>query len=324
MKTIKLLNIPNYYSSYYLLGLSLEFKLKYKNDINFIKFHNKPLLIFQIDDKIAVIDNDDPTGVNQELYELVDVYFATNKLIDNDSYNQKKVKPLYPHYPVNIVPLYLSLFRLYLLRHFKFIDLAKQIYILVRRPSYKLHEKSNVKENFIFFTSNIWKKEPQTNQIRAEFIRFCKADSRFDFKGGFIPRSDGDNFGFDNEISSAKYSPKKFSKFSAMSKIALNNPAVCGAVSWRLAEYLNQGLFVLTFPFKIELPQNVRPDVAMSFIQKTTEFKNVIDKIVHDHDFYETIRMNGKIYFETYCTPRAQAKYIAKLVLQNPSIKSDR
>jgi hypothetical protein len=42
--------------------------------------------------------------------------------------------------------------------------------------------------------------------------------------------------------------------------IALNNPAVCGAVSWRLAEYLNQGLFVLSFPFKIELPTDFVKD----------------------------------------------------------------
>jgi hypothetical protein len=317
MKTIEVLNIPNYYASYYLLGMSQEYKIKYRKVDSFMEFNNKPILIFRINDKIAVIDNDDPSGVNQRLYELVDLYFTTNKLIDNDSYNQIKVKPLFPHYPVNIVPLYLSLFRLSLLRFLKFKDFARQIYILFRRPFYKQYKKSSTKENFVFFSSSIWKKEPETNHIRAEFIRFCKADPRIEFKGGFIPRSDGNNYDYDNEINNIKYSPREFSILSARSKIALNNPAVCGAVSWRLAEYLNHGLFVLTFPFKIELPQKLRNDFEINIIQQTKEYGDAFNKILNDYKFYETIATNGKIYFDTYCTPRAQAKYIVELLLNN-------
>jgi hypothetical protein len=317
MKIIKLLNIPNYYSSYYLLGLNQEFKVGFELDRRFIKFNNKPILIFKIDDKIGVIDNDDPTGVNKELYELSNIYFVTNKLIDDDSYRQNKVKPLYPHFPVNIVSLYLSVFRLSLFRYLKFKDLARQIYILFKRPFYKQYKNIPKKENFIFFSSNIWKKEPQTNQIRAEFIRLCKADERIYFKGGFIPRSDGDNYGYDNELNSVKYSPKIFSKLSGKSKIALNNPAVCGAVSWRLAEYLNQGLFVLSFPFKIELPQNFIQDSELHFIEQTTEYKAILDKILENPGYHEAVATNGKIYFDMYCTPRAQAKYIVDSLLNS-------
>jgi hypothetical protein len=193
----------------------------------------------------------------------------------------------------------------------------------LRRPLYVLHKKSFKKDNFIFFSSNIWKKEPETNQIRAEFIRFCKADSRIVFKGGFIPRSDGANFGFDNELNDEKYSPKMFSKLSAKSKIVLNNPAVCGAVSWRLAEYLNQGLFVLSFPFKIEFPKHFLQDRETCFVEKTIEFKQVLDKIIDNSDYHETIAANGKFYFDTYCAPFAQAKYIVDSVLNRESNLKD-
>lgn len=315
MNTIQLLNIPNFYSSYYLLGLTQEFKVKFNMDSNFIKFNNKPILIFKLNDKIVTIDNDDPAGVNKELYELSSIYFVTNKLMDDDSYKQHKVKPLYPHYPVNIVPLYLNVFGLSLFHYLKLKDLARQIYILLKRPFFKQYKKSTKKENFIFFSSNIWKKESETNQIRAEFIRFCKADDRIEFKGGFIPRSDGNNYGYNNELNSVKYSPKTFSKLSSKSKIALNNPAVCGAVSWRLGEYLNQGLFVLSFPFKIELPQNLMHGSEIYFIEQTTEFKYVLDKILDNSGFYEGIATKGKFYFDTYCTPRAQAKYIVESLI---------
>ncbi|MDP3679670.1 MAG: hypothetical protein Q8R22_02410 [Flavobacterium sp.] len=319
MKEVQLLNVPNFYSSYYLLGLNQEYKVKFKMEKNFIKFNNKPILIFKVNNTIAVIDNNDPTGIHQELYEMASVYFVTNKLIDHDSYRQPKVKPLYPHYPVNIAMLYCRVFGLDLFRYLKLKDLVQQIYILLRRPLYVKHKKSFKKDNFIFFSSNIWKKEPETNQIRAEFIRFCKADSRITFKGGFIPRSDGNTYGFDNELNEEKYSPKLFSKLSASSKIALNNPAVCGAVSWRLAEYLNQGLFVLSFPFKIELPQNFKQDTEVHFIEHTMEYKALFDKIIDDTAYHNVVAANGKIYFDAYCTPQAQAKYVVDLVLNDRS-----
>jgi hypothetical protein len=297
--------------------LNQAYKVKFKMDSNFTKFNNKPLLIFKVNDTIAVIDNDDPTGVHQELYDLASIYFVTNKLINHDSYKQSKVKPLYPHYPVNIALLYCRIFGLGLFRYLKLKEVMQQVYILLRRPLYRQYKKSFKKDNFIFFSSNIWKKEPETNQIRAEFIRFCKTDNRIVFKGGFIPRSDGANYGFDKELNDEKYSPGMFSKLSAKSKIALNNPAVCGAVSWRLAEYLNQGLFVLSFPFKIELPQNLVQASEICFIEKTTEYKPVLDKIVDDPDYHEAVAERGKLYFDTYCTPLAQAKYIYDSILKS-------
>lgn len=310
------MNIPNFYSSYYLLGLSQEFEVKFKMDHHFIKFNNKPILIFKLNDKICVIDNNDPNIVDQELYEMAAIYFVTNKLINHNSYKQEKVKPLYPHYPVNIVLLYLNVFRLSLFRFLKFKDLAKQLYILWERPFYRQYKGNVKKEKFIFFSSSIWKKEAETNQIRADFIRFCKEDDRIEFKGGFIPRSDGITYGYDNELNPVKYSPKIFSKLSATSIIALNNPAVCGAVSWRLAEYFNQGLFVLSFPFKIELPQNLMEGSQMCFIENTTQYKDVLNKILDNPEFHQELATNGKIYFDTYCTPKAQAKYIVDLLLK--------
>lgn len=319
MKEIQVLNIPNFYSSYYLLGLNQAYGVQFKMDPSFAKFNNKPILIFKVNDTIAVIDNDDPTGVHPELYDVASIYFVTNKLIENDSYSQSKVKPLYPHYPVNAALLYCRIFGLGLFRYLKLKDMLQQIYILLRRPLYVQYKKSFRKDNFIFFSSNIWKKEPETNEIRASFIRFCKADDRIAFKGGFIPRSDGNNYGFDNELNAEKYSPRMFSMLSAKSKVALNNPAVCGAVSWRLAEYLNQGLFVLSFPFKIELPQNFTQDTEVHFIEKTTAFKTVLDTIIDNPDYHETIAANGKTYFDSYCTPLAQAKYVVDSVLNNRS-----
>lgn len=312
---ITILNIPNYYSSYYLLGFFRECKVIYKPDNRFIKYNNKPLLIFKFNDKIGVVDNDDPVNVIGDLYNLASFYFVTNKLKLKTVYNEEKVKPLFPHYPVNILYVYVKVFHFYLLKYLKIKYLLRELYIYYRRPVYKKERSKIVKDNYVFFSSNIWKKELQTNQIRAEFIRFCKNDIRIKFEGGFVARSDGNNFNFENEINKIKYKPKVFSKLSSKSKLVLNNPAVCDAVSWRLAEYLNQSLFVLSFPFKIDLPVDFEQGVNMHFVTATDEFKSVFDKIFEKPEYHETVSIGGKHYFDTYCTPEAQIDYITSTMI---------
>ena len=312
---ITVLNIPNFYCNYYLLGLNDAYSLKYKADTRFEKFNNKPLLILEVNSKVVVIDNNDPIGVVPELYEACHLYFATNKLKDNPSYSQQKVRPLFPHYPVAIIPLYCGLFRFNLVRHLKWKDLLQQLYIQWRRPQYESTPFKNRTSNFVFFSANIWKKEAGANAIRAAFIRFCKNDARIQFEGGFVGRSDNNNLGFDDLVNDLKYSPKKFSKLSSQSLVVLNNPAVCDAVSWRLAEYLNQGLFVMSFPFKIELPVEFVNEENIHFIDAVQEYKDVFDRILSDVHYHDKIAVNGKKYFEDYCTPGAQAKYIVSQVL---------
>ncbi|GIZ07485.1 hypothetical protein [Flavobacterium sp. UMI-01] len=317
MTEIKILNIPNYYSSYYLLGLSSVTKLTYQPDPRFLKYNNKPQLIFELHNKLAVIDNDDPTHIIQELYDQVTLYFVTNKLKTVACYEQEKVKPLFPHYPVNISGLYIKIFGIHLFRFLKLKELASQLYIYKRRPIYKKEQKKDINNNYVFFSSNIWKKEPETNTIRAAFIRYCREDRRIQFEGGFIGRSDGNNFNFGNEINTVKYNPKVFSKLSSKSLVVLNNSAVCGAVSWRLAEYLNKGLFVLSFPFKIVLAIDFDNGENIHFIDKIEEFKSVFDIVFSSPNYHKKISENGKKYFETYCTPEAQANYI----IQNITLK---
>jgi hypothetical protein len=226
------------------------------------------------------------------------------------------VIPLFPHYPVNILLLYLRFFGLNLFRFLKLKDIIREMYIYVRRPYYKNQENGKVKGDFVFFSARIWKKELEANRIRAEFIKFCKSESRIKFEGGFISRIDGDNMGFESEINERQYSARMFSKLSARSKVVLNNPAVGGAVSWRLAEYLNQGLFVLSFPFKIELPEDFVNQENIHFIDSTYEYKAVFDIILESPDYHKKVSKNGKKYFDSFCTPQKQAQYIIKSILE--------
>jgi hypothetical protein len=114
------------------------------------------------------------------------------------------------------------------------------------------------------------------------------------FKGGFVPRSDGFNYGYDQSLIRRGIHQVSF-KWSAKSMIALNNPAVCGAVSWRLAEYPNQG-FVLSFPFKIELPTDFVKDSWLYSITATAQYKDVIDYLCENLMLMKPLLQREKLF----------------------------
>lgn len=307
---IELLNIPNFYSSYYLLGLDNFSGLVYCNDNQFEKFNYTGFIIFRYRGKLGVIDNHDPIGVNTELYSLADFYFATNKLIGHPEYEMEKVKPLFPHFPVNIIGRNIKLFGISWFLKSKPRNIAREIYSLNKRPNFQILHPDFHFNNSVFFSGSTWKKEPWANQIRAEFIRACKNHPKIDFEGGFIPRSDGNNFGFDKELNTKSYSPKEFSKLSASSLVNLNNPAVLGAVSWRLAEYWNAGTFVISFPFAIDLPISPIHGEHIHYINSADEYTTVLDYVLENRDYHRKVAEGGNKFFLMHCTPEKQIDYI--------------
>ena len=67
---IEILNIPNYYCSYYILTLYQNSSLKFEKEGQFRKYDHRPLIIFRFAGKIYVIDNNDPVGF--DVIEIVE------------------------------------------------------------------------------------------------------------------------------------------------------------------------------------------------------------------------------------------------------------
>ena len=320
-ETILVLNIPNYYCSYYLLGLSMRFELKYQFEPQVERFNNRAFLIFKYRDAKVVIDNNDPSGIKPDLYEYVDFYFVTNKLNGHPDYQKEKIRPLFPHYPVNVMGLYLRTFGLNLIKKLKLKALVHQLHILRKRPTYQERKLDYKFHNYVFFSANLWKKEAVTNEIRAEFIRACKAYSRIDFEGGFVQREDRNDMGYPNEINQKIYPPQVFSQLSSKTLLALNNPAVLGAVSWRLAEYFASGIMVLSYPSAVEFPIEPKDGEELKVVTHFSEFTEVFDVIFDNPQIHQKISKGAKSYFDKYCTPEVQVDYILDTVMK--SVKAD-
>ncbi len=303
------LNIPNFCVSYYLLGLDRHFHLRYQANGEFAQYDFRPLAIMEIGGKTVVIDNSDPIGVNPELLAFADLYFATNKLKENSAYRSDKIVPLAPHYPVDSSSIFLKLFWKKLFSK-ESKNTVKEIYTLKKRPRFQIEEENRIEGNSLFFAGSIWKKESQANRLRYSFIKSCQSHPRVDFEGGFLRRDDGDNLGFDDALAPRRYSPKEFMDLSRKSLFGFNNAAVLGAISWRVAEYLNIGIPIVSLPFKIDLPTYPVHGEQIHMIAEVEEIPEFLDFAVDNHDYLNRLSKGGKKYFMEHCLPEVQIKRI--------------
>lgn len=314
MPRINILNIPNYYSSYYLLGLSRIADLRYTPSREFSHLNNKPFLVFEYQGKVVVIENDDPIGVDLKSYEQADLYFATNKLLTSEDYSMPKVHPIYPHYSINNSWDFLKIFGVKGAKEIGLKEFLKQWYVIFRRPDFKESPTRKLEGNYVFFAGSIWKKEPWANQVRLEFIEACKANPKIDFEGGMNPRSDGDLCGMPPSVMDKRYTPEDFAEKSSRSIIGFINPAVLDAVSWRLAEYWNYSCFVIGFPFKTDLPTFPEHGKQIHYIQDSAEFPELLTFLMNNRDYLEKVSLGGKQFFQEFCLPETQAKRILSMI----------
>jgi len=314
MKILTLLNIPNYYCSFYLLGLEKIANLRFSPRKEFAHLNGKPFLVIEYKGKVAVIENDDPVGVDMPSYSDSDLYFATNKLLAREDYNMDKVMSIYPHYSIDNAFDYLKLFGVKGAINLGPKEFLRQFYNLYRRPDWRNMPHKSLKGDYVFFSGSIWKKEKWANQVRAAFIQACQANPNITFEGGMNPRSDGNRCGLPSEVMDQRYTPKDFAEKSSRSVIGFSNPAVLDAVSWRLGEYWNYSCFVMAFPFKIDIPTVPEHGKHIHYVQDPAEFSEVLTFAMKNPAYREKVARGGKSYFDEYCLPEIQAKRILDLL----------
>lgn len=317
MHKIELLNIPNYFCSFYIKGLSDFAQIKYSPNQEFDRWNGQPLIILRVENKLIVIDNRDPVGVPQDLYGFADLFFVTNKLNNNSQYTQDKIRPLFPHYPINTWDLYLKIFGSDWFLKSGLKNTLREISIHIRRPMFKNYHPSYSFKPYIFFSGSIWKKEAVANVQRGNFIQACKNHCEINFEGGLVPREDVENLGLDKVTGSKRYTSKEFSTKSILSLVNFNNPAVLGAISWRVAEYLNMGSFILSMPWMTELPVFPAHGKEIHMIKEMDEINDFLNFILKNPSYHKKICMGAKAYFQRYCQPKEQIKELYKEILRN-------
>jgi hypothetical protein len=288
MSQVNILNVPNYYCSFYQLGFERIASVRFSPRKEFAHLNGKPFLVIEYKGKVAVIENDDPVGVDMPSYSDSDLYFATNKLLAREDYNMDKVMSIYPHYSIDNAFDYLKLFGVKGAINLGPKEFLRQFYNLYRRPDWRNMPHKSLEGDYVFFSGSMWKKEKWANQVRAAFIQACQANPNITFEGGMNPRSDGDRCGLPPEVMDQRYTPKDFAEKSSRS--------------------------VMAFPFKIDIPTVPEHGKHIHYVQDPAEFSEVLTFVMKNPAYREKVARGGKSYFDEYCLPEIQAKRILDLL----------
>lgn len=316
-----------FYYSFYIEGL---IKLYGKRNVTFSRkdFPDFPDRYFAaiVEDgenkKKIVIDAFDTPRIIPMLLNWCDTYA---KLNFNANYipfeNKDKIIPIGPSFGIKIWNLTETIwfgFSNYLKS--KDVVYFKKNFIAnywrqYRRTRLKNYFKNfNVEDNYIFFISSLWEKEPRTNLNRKTFISICQSMEDVNFEGGFAPRSDGGTYGYSSLIS-RKIALNDYLKKIKRSCLVFNTPAVEDCFGWKLGEYLAIGKAIISIPNNNTLEQPLVHGQHIHFVSiNEKEISEALEQIRVQPKYRKFLENNSRKYFQDYLLPEVVLGKIIKHV----------
>lgn len=199
----------------------------------------------------------------------------------------------------------------------EWIEHAKQVY---RQWRYRLplnrYVPSDEKHNYVFFTGSLWKKEPHTNEARANFVRACRRIAKIQFEGGLAPRKLNDVPGFDDVSSGKRYNLEEYLTKLARSTVAFNTPGVLSCLGWKLPEFMALGKAIISLPLERLMPAPLEHGVHMHFIKtgRIEEIQEAVELLIYDEKYRKKLAYNARSYFDRWLSPEAvMARLLHKL-----------
>lgn len=311
-----------FYDSFYLKGIKDVYQSYTFNVSKFPKFKQDTfaaIIIEKGSEKKIIIDSNDGTKYNLEALEWCDVYGKINyNLKDIPSEFEHKIIPIGPSFGIKIWNLFQTLFlaSINTIKFYKFINNKRTFvanywrqYNRLRLDSYKWKKSS---DTYVFFTSSIWKNEPKTNDLRAAFIKACALNDKLEFEGGFAPRNDGNNLGFDDMVMPERYQFKDYLDKLKRSAFVFNTPAVLLCHGWKLAEYLALGKAIISTEHINKLPVELEENIHVLYASKDN-LDEKINLIINDNLLKKRLETNAVDYFNKNLSPSVVVKKLFQI-----------
>lgn len=306
------------YYGYYLLGLSRLFpraKIVFSRH-SFPEFHDSQLA-FIIDKKRVLICAEDKKELNEVGLEWCDICGKVN--IHEDQIGPR-VMAIGPNFGIRFLSLWRSAF--WALESY---TMAKQTiksgrrhfgdyyHQAVSRSSEDKYQPGESRDDYIFFVSSLWKREPDTNIFRANFIRACQDIKGLQFEGGLVSRPDV--HGFSDITIQNRVSNREFLRKTRVSLAVFNTPAVLGCLGWKLGEYLAMGKAIITTPIYGALPAPLQHGAHAHFVDGSPEsIVAAIHLLKNDRNYRMSLESAAKQYYQDYLEPAKVMKRVLERV----------
>jgi len=307
-----------FYDSYYIKGLQDYFGISNVefNTSNFPDFyqHTFAVIVKSKGKTIKiVIDSRDANYIRPDELKWCDVYGKVNYHADAiPEEGHEKVIPIGPNFGIKIWNLPQTIFKglQNTIRFRKGISRKKELLANYwrqynRLPLSDYFTKETPRRHYVFFMATIWKKEPQTNLFRSNYIRACKANPEITFEGGFAPRKDGDNPGFDGIITEKRYPFTEYLQKTKQSMMVFNTPAVFSCHGWKLGEFMAMGKAILSTAHHNVLPAPLTDGIHLLYVDghERADFDEKIAAFLASDADRKMMETNVKAYFDRHLSP---------------------
>lgn len=302
-----------YYDSYYILGLKEIF---HEIEFNVSKFPDFQQGTFACvvcengNETKIIIDSRDSNEIDIVSLNWCDKYGKVNLNLSTIPSDLKdKIIAIGPSFGIKIwsftTTIYLSIINFFRFKK-NIIDrrdfLANYWRQYKRKPLTDYFPKNNTKRD-VFFIGTIWSKEKSTNNFRALFIKSCLMNERINFEGGFAPRNDRNNMGFDDLVYPNRLQLKAYLSKTKDSAFVFNTPAVLSCHGWKLAEFLAMGKAIISTPHVNILPELLIDNYHVLYASNTFEINEKIKLLLDDNTLKTYLQINSRDYFEKNLKP---------------------
>jgi glycosyltransferase involved in cell wall biosynthesis len=171
--------------------------------------------------------------------------------------------------------------------------------------------QSETENDYIFHASTFYSNQnygEKTNQLRAEFIRACRANKNFTFEGGlkFSENiSNADRLSYE-DVSLKNYVPNNiYLEKIKKSSIVFSTPAAWGCHGWKLAEYFAMGKVIVSTPFYNDTPDGISNNGNMILVRDLNEINRSMSELLNDPQKLNKIRIGSEKYYIEHVSPKA-------------------
>lgn len=161
--------------------------------------------------------------------------------------------------------------------------------------------------SYVFFATSYWAKEPATNAYRANFFRAARNRARFE--GGFNARADGSIAAEHADlVHGERVSHHDWVERTRRSAVVFMTPAVFGAITWKLGEFLALGKAIISTPLGRRLPAPLVHGEHVHYVDGSPEqIGDALDRIVGDEAYRTHLEANARRYWWAELRPDVMA-----------------
>lgn len=311
-----------HYDSFYIEGIKEIFS---EIEFNILKFPNfiQGTFAFIVSENGCetkiIIDSRDTNEIDFETLRWCDRYGKVNyneKSILTE--NREKLVAIGPSFGIKIWNLTQTIS--FVVSHlFKFKSRIKDKREFVanywrqyKRLPLKDYKPEKSKRNEVFFISSIWQKEKTANNYRALFIEECIKYDELKFEGGFAPRNNRDNLGYDALVFSKRISIINYLSKIKKSAFVFNTPAVLSCHGWKLGEFLALGKAIISTPHKNMLPNLLEDNIHLVYAISSDDIARKIKILTTDLIFKKKIEIASRDYYEKNLQPKVVINKLLK------------